>query len=188
MPGGDRATCATATGTETTSLDDREHRPARGGRRSAFWQVMDLSMAEVLGRYAKLSTTGVRATKARVAAEQNRRPMPWKSPELRGVTRVRRVLATQIGSMVTDYAAGMGSVQIARKYGVSDSTVLVHLKASGVEIRPPGKLSPDDMAEVRRLRSQGWTHQQLADRFGVSRAAVSLRLRHAVCEADATPS
>lgn len=133
-------------------------------------------MAEVLGRYSKLSATEVRITKVRAVAEQELRKVPWQSPELRGVTRVRRLVATEISGIAADYEAGMGCVLLARKYGISDNTVLVHLKAAGVEIRQRGKLTADDLEEIRRLRSEGWSQQRIADQFGVTRAAVSLRL------------
>lgn len=78
--------------------------------------------------------------------------------------------------MAADYAAGMGCVLLARKYGVSDNTVLDRLKAAGVEIRARGKLSQEQVVELFRLRAEGWTQQALADRYRVTRTAVSLRL------------
>lgn len=78
--------------------------------------------------------------------------------------------------MVADYLAGMGSVVLGRKYGVVDSTVIKHLKAAGVQMRTGEKLTAEDMVEVRRLRQMGWTQQRIADQFGVTRSAVSIRL------------
>lgn len=78
--------------------------------------------------------------------------------------------------MSADYASGMGCVLLSRKYGVAENTVLVHLKASGVELRPRGKLTPEEAEELVRLRQDGWTLRALAERYGVSRAAVSSRL------------
>lgn len=75
-----------------------------------------------------------------------------------------------------DYEAGMGSVSLSRKYGVPVNTLLDWLRREGVEIRSGGKLSAADMGEVRQLRSDGWSHEKIADRFGVTRSAVSLRL------------
>ncbi|MFC5676988.1 MULTISPECIES: helix-turn-helix domain-containing protein [Aeromicrobium] len=56
------------------------------------------------------------------------------------------------------------------------STLLDWLRREGIEIRSGGKLSTEDMLEVRRLRSDGWSHQRIAEQFGVTRSAVSLRL------------
>jgi hypothetical protein len=108
-------------------------------------------MAEVLARYSNLGIPGKRLQKAREEAEKDRRPEPWESPELRGVTRVRQVVVGQIEQLVKDYRDGMGCVLLARKYGVAQATVLTHLKAAGVELRPRGKLSP----ESRPMSSSG---------------------------------
>jgi transposase len=110
-------------------------------------------------------------------ALHERRAEPWEAPALRGVTRVRRLMAVEIEAMVVDYQTGMGCVQLARKYGVSDNTVLVRLKAAGVELRPRGKLTPTEAAELVRLRREGWTLTALAERYGVTRAAVHWRLQ-----------
>lgn len=75
----------------------------------------------------------------------------------------------------------MGSVVLARKYEISDSTVIKHLKAAGVQMRTGEKLTTEDMVEVRRLRDEGWTQQQIADRFGVTRSTVSIRLSREIC-------
>jgi DNA-binding transcriptional regulator LsrR (DeoR family) len=86
------------------------------------------------------------------------------------------VVASDIAALIADYRSGVGCSRLARKYGLAETTVLAKLRTAGVEIRTHGKLSPEDMVEVRRLRAAGWTQQQIADRFGVTRAAVSLRL------------
>ena len=120
-------------------------------------------------------------------AQRERRAEPWQAPTLRGVTRVRRLLADEINGIEADYKSGLGCVLIARKYGISDNTVLAHLKAAGVQIRPRGKLTVEDLVEIRRLRSEGWTQQRIADRFGVTRAAMSLRLSRQPSADDHAP-
>lgn len=90
--------------------------------------------------------------------------------------RVRHRLEEQRDALVADYLSGVGSVVLARKYGVVDSTVIKHLKAAGVQMRTGEKLTTEDMIEVRRLRQTGWTLQRIADRFGVNRSTVSVRL------------
>jgi transcriptional regulator len=51
------------------------------------------------------------------------------------------------------------------------------LRQQGAEIRSGGKLSAEDLVDVRRLRAEGWSHQKIADRFGVTRSAISIRLK-----------
>ncbi|HPU14124.1 MAG TPA: hypothetical protein PLQ19_10055 [Aeromicrobium sp.] len=96
------------------------------------------------------------------------------------MSRTRQILSGREAEVRADYAAGMGCVSLARKYGLPMNTMLSWLHREGVEIRSQGKLSPEDMVEIRRLRTQGWTHQRIADQFGVSRAAVSLRLSRVI--------
>ena len=136
-------------------------------------------MAEVLGRYSKLGPTGVRVAKATEVARSQRRMEPWVSPKMT-VTRVRRMAPEDVEAMVTDYRGGVGSWRLARKYGVSDSTVLARLKAAGVEIRTEPVEDPAQVAtvqEMARLRDEGWTLSRIGERFGITRQTVAMRLR-----------
>lgn len=108
---------------------------------------------------------------------KNARSEPWKAPILSGISRTRQVLSGHEPSVLSDYESGMGSVSLSEKYGIAVSALLDWLRREGVQIRSGEKLSAADMVEVRQLRSDGWSHQRIADRFGVSRSAVSLRLQ-----------
>lgn len=135
-----------------------------------------VSLAEVLGRYSNLGETGAKVRSMRDQVAKDVRDEPWKVPELTGRSRTRWVLSGHESSVRADYEAGMGSVSLSTKYGVPMSTLLDWLRREGIEIRSGGKLSTEDMLEVRRLRSDGWSHQRIAEQFGVTRSAVSLRL------------
>ncbi|MBM6403518.1 hypothetical protein JQN72_04580 [Phycicoccus sp. CSK15P-2] len=100
-----------------------------------------------------------------------------EGPALTGASRTRQVLAGREAEVRADYEAGMGCVVLARKYGLPENTMLDWLHRQGIEVRTHGKLAPDDVVEIRRLQEEGWTQQRIADRFGVTRAAVSLRLK-----------
>lgn len=110
-------------------------------------------------------------------ARLERRSEPWEAPALRGVTRVRRLVSAEIDAIVADYAAGLGCTLIARKYGIADNTVLVHLRQAGVKLRERGKLTAADVDEMRRLRDKGWTLCALGERYGLTRQTVAVRLR-----------
>lgn len=103
-------------------------------------------MAEVLGWYSKLGPTGVSLAKAAAAARSQRRSEPWVSPEVI-VTTVRRMTSEQAEAMVADYRAGVGSWRLARKYDVSDSTVLVRLR--GVQASRSRLVRQSRNSEVR---------------------------------------
>lgn len=84
--------------------------------------------------------------------------------------------------MVADYRSGIGSWRLARKYGVSDSTVLARLKVAGVQIEDPSRRQAGrdiTTAEMAKLRDQGWTQERIGAEFGVSRQAVCMRLKRA---------
>lgn len=74
------------------------------------------------------------------------------------------------------YESGVTCRGLAVVYGVPESTMRDFLRRAGVEVRPLGRLSPEDVAEMVDLRQAGWTLQALGDRFGVSRVAVKRRL------------
>lgn len=69
--------------------------------------------------------------------------------------------------------------QLAVYFGVTTSPIRRLLQAPGTARRPPaknsGKLAPH-LQELRNLRAHGWTHQELADRFGVTPKAIAWRL------------
>ena len=60
---------------------------------------------------------------------------------------------------------------------VLENAVLAQLRRAGVELRAAGKVTADDVEEMRRLRRVGWTYQAIGDEFGVTRVAVTRRLR-----------
>ncbi|MGE5292699.1 MAG: hypothetical protein ACM3ML_37015 [Micromonosporaceae bacterium] len=65
-----------------------------------------------------------------------------------------------------DYESGMACTLLARKYCVAANTMLAWLKSHGVELRPPGKLSPEDVVQMTRLREDGWTYNAIEEKFG----------------------
>lgn len=80
--------------------------------------------------------------------------------------------------MVADYRSGIGSWRLAKKYGVSDSTVLARLKAEGVQLDPERQRAAREARtdEMRQLRKAGLTLTEIGRRYGITRQAVSLRL------------
>jgi len=80
------------------------------------------------------------------------------------------------------YLAGATLNDVAAEMEVYPTTMRRRLVAAGVEIRrghqPPNKRT--NQYEALKLRNKGWTLQQIADRFGVSRQAVHQLLNHHV--------
>jgi len=66
----------------------------------------------------------------------------------------------EIEAMVADYRSGIGSWRLARKYGVTEATVLTRLKVAGVSIAEVqaqrSAASAGITEEMRHLREAGW--------------------------------
>lgn len=133
-------------------------------------------MAEVLGRYSKAGRVADRITWLRAAVTRSG-PRPDSEPEWRPRALSRRLSADQLERMREEYRQGEGCTVLARRYGVSENALLTQLKRTGVVLREPGrKVTVENVIEMQRLREQGWTYQAIADRFGITRVAVSQRL------------
>lgn len=135
-------------------------------------------MAEVLGRYSKLSATGIRVRKAQDRAQHELRSEPWEAPSLSGRSRVRLVLSGRGEEIRAAYEAGATVLGLAESYGVPETTMRDFFHRECIVIRPQGKVTPEQVEEMARLRERGWTYKEIGDQFGVTRHAVMNRLRH----------
>ena len=76
------------------------------------------------------------------------------------------------------YRSGVGSYQIAARFGISPATVRARLRAAGVRLRTArGAQRPPTVADVTKLRATGLTVRELATHFGVSHVTILDRLR-----------
>jgi transposase len=81
----------------------------------------------------------------------------------------------------TDYIAGMNSEEVARKYGISKSSVGNILKRSGVVTRKPSERHVERDQAIVEYYLQGASQQAIADQFGLSQSGVGKILeRHHV--------
>ena len=133
-------------------------------------------MAEVLGRHSNHGPMGARARALVETASADVRDEPWLSPGRGGATQVKRVMASELASMIADYERGMGCVLLSRKYGIAETTVLAYVKGAGVDVRPRG-VEVGVMKELVELRAEGWTLSALGEKYGLTRQTVAARLR-----------
>jgi hypothetical protein len=131
----------------------------------------------VLGRYSNQGVIGAGVRTLRDRASTEVREQPWEPPKLVGTTRVRRLLAIELGRMIADYERGMGCVWLSRRYGVAENTVLTRLRAAGVTVRSQRLLDAASLEEMAALRADGWTLRALGEKYGVTRQTVAARLR-----------
>jgi hypothetical protein len=129
----------------------------------------------VLERYSRLQTVSKRLERIRLAVDSSpsRSPEePWEPHALS-----RRLPADELEQIIQEYEAGIGATTLALFHGVSENGLRGHLTRSGVVIRPLGRVSVDNVAEMARLRDAGWTYRAIGKRFCITRSAVSLRLK-----------
>lgn len=133
-------------------------------------------MAEVVRSYSNFERTSVTVTRIRSrASKADPRPIepaPWQPHALE--VRLGREVVQQI---LCEYRAGDGCTVLSRRHRVSENAILALLNREGVTLRPSGKVTPEDVVEMGRLRQEGWTYWAIGVKFGVTRVAVSRRLR-----------
>ena len=76
---------------------------------------------------------------------------------------------------MTMYRGGSTAKDVAARFEVSESALLARLRASGV-VRSNAKVTSAQVAEMAALREQGLTYREIAERYGITRRAVSNRL------------
>ncbi len=108
----------------------------------------------------------------------------WREAEARTRTRERRPDlaggAPSAQELAAEYASGVGSYRLARKYGLSPATVRARVRGAGVTLRPArGAVRGPTPDEVARLHAAGIGVRELARRFGVSHVTILNRLKRA---------
>ncbi len=108
----------------------------------------------------------------------------WREEEARKRTRERRPdlagVAPTPQELAAEYASGVGSYRLGRKYGLSPATVRARVRAAGVTLRPARQAVRGPMPdEVARLHASGIGVRELARRFGVSHVTILNRLKRA---------
>lgn len=135
-------------------------------------------MVEILGRYSKSPQPKSRVGQAQQVTDAAR--LSENSTTTRDIPKThairRRLRPDVLTQLVDDYKAGTSSVALARSYCVSVQAVLDEIRRAGIEPRQRPGLSESEVKELHTLRAAGWSHRQLAERYKVSRQAISRRL------------
>jgi tRNA (guanine37-N1)-methyltransferase len=108
----------------------------------------------------------------------------WRESEARRRTLERRPdllrVPPSLEDLAAEYATGIGSYRLARKYSLSPATVRARLRAAGVAMRPARQTARGPtVEEVARLHADGASVRELARRFGVSHVTILNRLKRA---------
>ena len=83
----------------------------------------------------------------------------------------RRLRPEEVQELIMRYEDGESAKRLGARFGIHPTTVATHLKRNGVRVRRQ-KLTNEDIAELRKLRQQGWTYVALALKFEVNRETV----------------
>lgn len=80
--------------------------------------------------------------------------------------------------IVRMYEEGNSAVKISQKVGLATGTIFNRLKEAKVVTRPPGDHDDPkvDTNELIVLYQSGWTHKEIGEKVGLSRAGVAKRL------------
>jgi DNA-directed RNA polymerase specialized sigma24 family protein len=92
----------------------------------------------------------------------------------------RRLPVEQIMELVRQYEAGASASELAKTFGVDQSTVHRHLKRQGTKPRPYRKLRGEQLEEAVRLHASGMSIRGIARELGINRGTVSSTLKDSV--------
>ncbi|MFJ4165677.1 helix-turn-helix domain-containing protein [Microbacterium sp. NPDC089698] len=106
------------------------------------------------------------------------------------VTRIPSLKVTKTGTkrlspetnaaIAVDYRTGMGVREIARKYGINETTAHRRLERVGVEKRPYA-IGQDTINAILALKATGLSYKEIGLRVGVSDSSVrNMLIRHGV--------
>ncbi len=81
--------------------------------------------------------------------------------------RQQRLSDTQLHDLLTSYVSGVGTIELAARFGVHRDAVRRHLNRAGV-LRPREALSPAQIQRARALRASGMLYRVIGEVLGVS--------------------
>ncbi|MFC4859463.1 hypothetical protein [Actinophytocola glycyrrhizae] len=99
-------------------------------------------------------------------------------PAPRALRTARQLRPHEVDDLVAGYRDGQRVRELAAQFGISRGTVGQHLRARGIETKPPG-LQPDEVPEAARLYRAGWSLARIAEMFGTTDYTVRAHLRSA---------
>lgn len=93
-------------------------------------------------------------------------------PSHQGRQRQVRLSAERVDELVELYRSGASKAELARVFGINETTVRAHLRRRAVEHRPRRKLHGELLRQAAELYAAGWSLRSIGSELGVSREAV----------------
>jgi len=134
------------------------------------------SMAVAVGRYSKFGALPRSSKRLHQRLEADRPPYSRQDDERTFHKLQRRLGDDVLLALGERYSGGESATVLASEAGIAESALYAHLARLGVP-RKRRLLHDDALPEMMRLRDQGWTYRAIGERFGVTRSAISSRLR-----------
>jgi transposase len=134
--------------------------------------VVDGKGAPTASRLTGVSTSVIYRELKRIGFEPSKRRNPKFA-----------LSVERIEQAVERYEGGESTISIANDYGVDPNTITNQLRNRGIPIRPAGaylkKTPQETVDEIAALYGGGLSQDAIADRLGLSQAAVSRIMRNA---------
>jgi DNA-directed RNA polymerase specialized sigma24 family protein len=106
---------------------------------------------------------------ARLAADQGR--LTRRARPAREMVRQYRLNDSDRADLLAAYASGVGTIELAARFGIHRDVVCNHLKRAGV-LRPREALNESQVREAIRMRDEGLLFREIGERFGVHKDTV----------------
>jgi hypothetical protein len=87
----------------------------------------------------------------------------------------RHLRPAEIDELVKAYEAGRTVYDLAAQFGIHRTVVGKHLRARGVDTKPPG-LHSEDIPTAARLYQGGWSLARIGEKFATTANTVRFRL------------
>jgi DNA-binding transcriptional ArsR family regulator len=101
--------------------------------------------------------------------------LPDKTTPAKPCRVFRQLTSGEIDGLVEQYRAGRTVFELAEAFGIHRVTVGQHLRARGIDTKPPA-MRDEDVPEAASLYKEGWSLARLAQRFGTTSKSVQTRL------------
>jgi hypothetical protein len=80
---------------------------------------------------------------------------------------MRQLRPAEVDQLVSAFGAGSTVKALAAQFGIHRVTVGQHLRARGIDTKPPG-LAPDDVPAAATLYRAGWSLARIGEKFGTT--------------------
>lgn len=97
-------------------------------------------------------------------------------PEAVKLQRQRRLSKDEVAQLASDYKAGKTVRELAELYHIHRTTVMDHLRRSGIPKQAP-KLTREQIAQAKYMRNLGVSYAKIGKIFGVDAETITRKLK-----------